>query len=152
MLCNGEITEPLPQKYTYTKIPFAGYNCYWTISQQEWKTLKIGKCSEDGNFTYIGGRLSQWINFEILEFVLGFESWGNKTTTKKQLCYSLLSLKKSSFVLFPFRRRCQLGIWFIEIGSISCPFWYGSLDFVDQKVNFWASLYIDQMENILKKG
>ena len=82
MLCKGEITEPLPQKYTYTKMPFARYNCYGTISRQEWKTLKIGKCSEDGNFTYIGGRLSQRINFEILEFVLGFESWGDKTKKK----------------------------------------------------------------------
>ena len=101
MLCKGEITEPLPQKYTYTKIPFAGYNCYWTISQQEWKTLKIGKCSEDGNFTYIGGRLSQWINFEILEFVLGFESWGNKTTKKKTIVLFIAEPQEEFFCFIP---------------------------------------------------
>ena len=57
---------------------------------------------------YIGGRLSQWINFEILEFVLGFESWGDKTT-KKQLCYSLLSLKRSSSgFFFPVGRDANL--------------------------------------------
>ena len=37
-------------------------------------------------------------NSDILKFILGSESWGNKT---KEIYYSLLSLKMISFVLFP---------------------------------------------------
>ena len=36
--------------------------------------------------------------FHILQFILGSETWGNKT---KEMYYSLLSLKMISFVLFP---------------------------------------------------
>ena len=37
-------------------------------------------------------------HFNILKFILGSEAWGSRT---KEMCYSLLSLKMFSFVLFP---------------------------------------------------
>ena len=51
----------------------------------------------------------------MLKFILGSKAWGNKT---KEMYYSLLSLRKISFVLWPKpRSQCSELVYLIPLGN-----------------------------------